>query len=268
MNSILALDVGGTFIKSAVIYRNGTFNELPQVPSCSGGSAAEIIEAFHTAIAAGGKVDAVGIAIPGPFNYACGISLMEHKFSEIKGLELRKVLPELPLRFVHDANAFLLGEIAVGAARGVARAAGITLGTGLGAALVVDGKPVCNTLGSPAENVSLWRKPFRNGSVEDHISSRALLSKYPAPDVKTIADAAKAGDQLALAVWREFGEALNEVLTPWCVMHEIERIVLGGQITKDYALFAAPLMHLPITTAQLGTRAALYGVVQFSSNMP
>ena len=257
---ILALDVGGTFIKSAVIDRNGTFNELPQVPSCSDSSAAEIIEAFHAAIAAAGKVDAVGIAIPGPFDYARGISLMEHKFRAIKGLELRNVLPELPLRFVHDANAFLLGEVAVGAVRGVVRAAGITLGTGLGAALVVDGKPVCNALGSPAENVSLWSKPFRNGVVEDHISSRALLAKYPAPDVKAIADAAKAGDDRALAVWREFGEALNEVLIPWCVMHEIGRIVLGGQIAKDYALFSAPLAHLPITTAQLGTRAALYGM--------
>lgn len=258
INRILALDVGGTFIKSAVIDNSGNLEESIQTPSNSSGDAKEIINAFKNAIS-GQRVQAVGIAIPGPFDYARGISLMEHKFAAIKSLELKTMLPDIPVRFIHDANAFLLGELDMGAGRGHSRVGGITLGTGLGAAVVRDGVLLCNELGSPAASVSLWNKPFRDGTVEDYISSRALLREYPADNVKSIAEAALRGDTKAIAVWHEFGEALSHVLSAWTETHKLERIIIGGQIANDLELFAAPLKHLPIVRAQLGTRAALYG---------
>ena len=65
---ILALDIGGTFIKSGVFDPAGTLRKLPQLPSRSDGSRAEIISAMRDAITAAGMVDGVGIAIPGPFD--------------------------------------------------------------------------------------------------------------------------------------------------------------------------------------------------------
>jgi glucokinase len=256
---ILALDIGGTFIKSGVVSPDGTLRKLPQIPSRSEGGRAEIVSAIRSAVDAAGEVDAVGIAIPGPFDYCKGISLMTHKFGALNGVDLRvEIGLAVPCVFVHDADAFLLGELSFGLLRGMTRAGAVTLGTGLGAAVAVNGATVDNDLGSPASEVSLWKQPFHGGIAEDFISARALLKKYPAAGVKAIADAAKNGDAVALRVWREFGEELAELLTQWSVRWKLEKIALGGQIAGAWELFHTPLEKLPIAPSELPD-AALYG---------
>lgn len=256
---ILALDIGGTFIKSGVFSADGTLRQLPQVPSRSSGSRAEIVDAMRRAVAAAGTTEAVGIAIPGPFDYRGGVSLMTHKFGALNGVNLRDELGlDAPCVFVHDADAFLLGEVGFGSLRGTARAGAVTLGTGLGAAVALDGVPVDNDLGSPAPEVSLWKTPFRGGIAEDFISTRALVKRYPASGAKEIADAARGGDAAALRVWQEFGEALAELLSAWIGRWKLEKVALGGQITGAWDLFRALLAALPVAPAKLPD-AALYG---------
>ena len=256
---ILALDIGGTFIKSGVFSADGELRQLPQVPSRSDGSRAEIIAAMRAAIAAAGHADAVGIAIPGPFDYRNGVSLMTHKFGALNGVDLRAELAlDVPCAFVHDADAFLLGELGFGDLRGKTRAGAVTLGTGLGAAAAMNGVPVDNDLGSPAPEVSLWKIPFRGGIAEDFISTRALVKAYPAAGAKEIADAARNGDAAALRVWREFGSDLAELLSSWIARLKLEKVALGGQIAKAWELFRAPLAALPVAPARLPD-AALYG---------
>lgn len=256
---ILALDIGGTFIKSGVFGPDGTLHGLPQVPSCSGGSREDIIAAIRLAVARAGAVDGIGIAIPGPFDYRAGISLMTHKFGALNGVDLRAALGfEVPCVFVHDADAFLLGELGAGSLHGVSRAGGVTIGTGLGAAVAVDGATVDGELGSPAPEVSLWKRPFHGGIAEDFISARALVKKYPAPGAKEIADAARRGDAAARRVWRELGDDLAELLDNWIARLQLERVVLGGQIAGAWELFCTPLAGLPVFPAQLPD-AALYG---------
>ena len=267
---ILALDIGGTFIKSGVFSPDGGLRKLPQVPSRSDGSRAEIVSAMRAAITAAGNADAVGIAIPGPFDYRNGVSMMTHKFGALNGVDLRAELDlDVPCVFVHDADAFLLGELGFGELRGTARAGAVTLGTGLGAAAAVNGVPVDNAFGSPAPEVSLWKQPFRGGIAEDFISTRALVKKYPAAGAKEIADAARNGDAAALRVWREFGEDLAELLSQWIARWDLEKVALGGQIAKAWALFRAPLETLPVFPAKL-PEAALYGAFmkarEFSSD--
>ncbi len=233
---ILALDIGGTFIKSA-LFRNGELlRMLPQVPSSSGGSREEIAAALR--LATEEPADAIGVAIPGPFDYRNGVSLMDHKFAAIKGCSLREFLPEVPVRFLHDANAFLLGE------RGGQRRMGaITLGTGLGAAVIIDHELQTNDLGSPAPEVSLWSKPFRGTTVE-----KAL-------------DLAGHGPGQPPEKWRRFGELLAEILTPWSERFQLEEIVFGGQISNDFELFREPLAHLPIRKS-ICKYAALLGAAK------
>ena len=263
---ILALDIGGTFIKSGVFSPDGTLRQLPQIPSRSDGDRAEIVSALRSAVDGAGEVDAVGISIPGPFDYRRGISLMTHKFGALNGADLRAELGlDVPCVFVHDADAFLLGELGLGALRGVARAGAVTLGTGLGAAVALNGVTVDNDLGSPAPEVSLWNRPFRGGIAEDFISTRALVKKYPAPGAKEIEEAAKNGDAAALRVWHEFGECLAELLTRWAARWELEKIALGGQVAKGWKLFRAPLEKLPVVPSELPD-AALYGAYLKAKN--
>jgi len=264
---ILALDIGGTFIKSGVISPDGALRKLPQIPSRSDGGRAEIVSAIRSAVDAAGKVDAVGIAIPGPFDYRRGISLMTHKFGALNGVDLRAELAlNVPCVFVHDADAFLLGELGFGVLRGVTRAGAVTLGTGLGAAVALNGAPVDNELGSPSPEVSLWNRPFRGGIAEDFISARALLKKYPAAGAKEIADAAKSGDAAAIRAWREFGEDLAELLTQWAEHWSLKKIALGGQIAGAWELFRSPLKGLPVVPSELAD-AALHGAYLKAQNL-
>lgn len=236
---ILALDVGGTNIKSA-LFQNGTLlRELAQVPSGSQSTESEIVASLQAVLDGAGSIGGIGISIPGPFDYHRGVSLMEHKFGAIKGRSLMEFLPDVPIRFLHDANAFLLGEW-----NGESRIGGITLGTGIGASVMVDGKLLLNELGAPREDVSLWKKPFKGTTVE-----KAL-------------DLPGHGPGQSKERWKKFGELLAEIITPWCKRHDLERIVIGGQIARDFECFQIPLQELPVVRSKYGTQAALCGVAK------
>lgn len=131
---ILVMDIGGTFIKSAVFRDGNLICKLPQIPSCSNGTREEIINAVRSAVSQAGEVSRIAVSIPGPFDFVNGIFLMEHKFAAVKGCSFAEIVGNIPTCFIHDANAFLLGEQLHGAGRGFLRVGGITLGTGLGAA--------------------------------------------------------------------------------------------------------------------------------------
>ena len=261
---ILALDIGGTFIKSALFSAGKLLRKLPQIPACSGGTREEIAESARRAIRQAETFDRVAVSIPGPFDYSAGIFRMKHKFAAVNGCSFRELSGGTDAVFLHDANAFLLGELTCGAARGFSRAGGVTLGTGLGAAFAVDGKPLTSLAGSPAENVSLWNKPFRGGIAEDAVSARALLAKYPAQNVKEIALRAKEGDRTAQEVWLGYGSALFELLTGWSRKLAPEVIVVGGQIARDLELFGPVPPALPVRRSLLGEDAALYGAYEYA----
>lgn len=284
---VLALDVGGSFIKSGLVDATGLTAEFAPVPLETDADAQRIVCAFADVIAAGihsadGLITAIGFAVPGPFDYARGISLMTHKLAGINGVDLsaalRAALPEIkkiPMRFCHDANAFLAGEMWRGTGQGVRRSIGVTLGTGIGVACWIDGVFVNNALGSPAPEVSVWQRSYKGGIVEDSVSTRGLVARYrqthpeysASDGVKGIADAAKAGNPAALQVFVGLGADLGAVLQPLCEQFRPEKIIFGGQIAKDFALFEQPLKAAlsgvsggPETVCgQLGNRAALLG---------
>ena len=243
---ILALDVGGTTIKSAV-FENGVIKfRLPQEPSCSNGSLDEIISAFRRLIDAG-DVDGIGIAMPGPFDMRNGKSSMVEKFGELNGLCLPELLGRNDIRFIQDASAFLTGEILRGRAGAFRRVGAITLGTGIGSVAAIDGKLLLNEERRPVAEHALWKRPFKGGVVEDFISSRGILARYPeAGSVKAIGERAERGEPRAVAVWRCVGEDLAEVLSVWINELSLEYVVVGGQIAKSFRFFAGALARLPV----------------------
>jgi glucokinase len=265
---VLSLDIGGTAIKSALFADGKMQCRLPQVPSNSNGTAEQIGEAIRTAVSNAGKYDRIAVSIPGPFDYHNGIFYMQHKFAAVNGCSFADLTGCQDAVFVHDANAFLLGELAYGAARGAHRAGGITLGTGLGAAFAVDGKLLTCDTGSPACDVSIWNVHFRGGIAEDFVSSRWLQAQdSSAESVKAIADKARAGDECVRSIWRDYGHALFELLTDWSARLHPDCIVIGGQIARDIDLFGAVPAGLPICRAQLDGDGALYGAYVACQNL-
>ena len=135
---ILAIDAGGTFFKSGLVSADGKILEHTRVscPVDSAGQASSVRSAYHILIARqlenaraiGRAIKAVGVDTPGPFDYQEGKSLMRHKFPALYGIPLRPWIQEaagdLPVRFLHDSTAFLLGEYWKGGLQGEGNAAG------------------------------------------------------------------------------------------------------------------------------------------------
>ncbi|MBQ9194733.1 MAG: ROK family protein, partial [Bacteroidales bacterium] len=124
MKTIL-LDIGGTFIKCS---------DSRQFPISSEGSREGIVTAIRRAIGPMDVLEGIGVAIPGPFDFRSGIFLMEHKFSAVYGesfRELVRIPDSISIRFMHDVNAALQGNIRLLDLYGQ-NVALVTLGTGLG----------------------------------------------------------------------------------------------------------------------------------------
>jgi len=284
---VLALDVGGSAAKSGLVSADGRIVELAPLPVDAAASAPAIVRALADVLAHGLRaaeepVLGIGVAMPGPFDYARGVSLMTHKFAGLKGLPLAEALREalpairtIPFRFLHDANAFLAGEMWRGAGRGLRRCIGVTLGTGIGVSCRLDGAFLVNAQGSPSAEVSVWSRPYPGGIVEDAISTRGLVARYRVvrPEyrveggVKGIEAAARQGDAEAVRVFAGMGEDLGCVLLPLCERFHLQRIIVGGRIANAFPWFGAPLQAAvargadspEVVPGELGGRAALFG---------
>ena len=220
----ILLDVGGTFIKCS---------DGREIPVDSAGRRDSIAESLRSAV---GDAHEVAVAIPGPFDYEKGIFLMKHKFAAVYGECFADIIGgNREYRFIHDVNAMLLGEMASGAGKGYKRVALVTLGTGLGFAMSIDGALLKNEMGSPA--VPIWNLPYRDGILEDYASKRGFLRGYEGISVKELAETAFAGDTAAIARFAEVGEILSKALAPILAEYGIECLLFGGQISRSFDLF-------------------------------
>ncbi|HET7104260.1 MAG TPA: ROK family protein [Terracidiphilus sp.] len=257
--SVLVFDVGGSHVSAAVCRRGDL--RLGQVARAHYGeckSSADFVDLLHAlgvqSTAGYARIAGAGLAMPGPFDYELGISRMKHKLPYLFGVDLRAALATsfnwLPaqVRFINDAAAFLLGEAGAGAARGVRRSVGITLGTGIGSAFAINGRIVTSGDGVPPGG-EIWDMPFERGIVEDTLSTYALQHSYLARAGRQaeVADIAAAAphDPAAADVFKEFGRSLGIVLRQLTAEFSPDVVVIGGGISQSAQLF------LPAAEAEL-----------------
>jgi glucokinase len=265
-NPVLVYDVGGSHISASVFDREGCHVSAVVHAGYPAESTTEtFLGVLHSlaAQAADGHLAGIAgasLAMPGPFDYDAGVSWMQHKLQYLYGFDLRGALaahfgwPPASVRFINDAAAYLVGEIAAGAARGVSRVVGITLGTGVGSAFAVDGHVVREGAGVPPGG-EIWNFPYHGGIVEDQISTRAIQKIYKGRtgqdrDVAAIA-ASAAHDPTAAEVFSEFGRNLGIALRTVLAAFGPQVVVLGGGISRSAHLF------LPAAQQQIGDFAEL-----------
>ena len=278
-DSVLVYDVGGSHISSAVCFA-GDYRLGPVVRGRYG--ACETAEAFVDLLqqlgveAAAGTagIQGAGLAMPGPFDYAAGISQMRHKLPYLYGVDLRGALaarfdwqPQ-QVRFLNDAAAYLLGEVGAGAARGVARAVGVTLGTGIGSAFAIDGSIVTSGPGVPPGG-EVWNLPYGGGIVEDALSGRAIQNNYQTNTGKQVEVAESAAlaptDAAAAEAFAEFGRHLGIALRMLTAEFAPEAVVIGGGISRSAQLFLPAAeyelegMKVELRVSSLRDKAALVG---------
>ncbi|RZJ23610.1 MAG: ROK family protein [Acinetobacter sp.] len=275
----LGIDIGGSHITAALVdLETGGLIQKPVKRRVVNSAAPkeEILSAWVEVIKdAFGKDlsgnERIGIAMPGPFDYNNGISLIkdQEKFKALYHtnvkLELAQRLKLQPsaIRFINDAAAFMQGEVTYGSAKGYKIALGLTLGTGLGSALVVNGK---------SKDLELWDAKFLSGIAEDYLSTRWFVSKYNSLTGKEVGGVKELAaivdtDLYAKQVFNEFGRGLGHFLADIIVQTKAEVVVLGGNIAQAFHLFAPHVVdnlkafHLDtaIKITELNELAALTG---------
>ncbi|MEO7993679.1 MAG: ROK family protein [bacterium] len=186
---------------------------------------------------------------------------------------LRALFPTEPIALLNDAKAFVYAEHRCGAATDLRHVLGVTLGTGIGGGLVLDGRLYLGARGWLGE---IGHIPFDpngplclcglNGCLEASCTEARLVRGYndrltdPRSRIETaraLHDRALAGDPDALASWHDYGMTLGQSLAAAHTLLDLEGVVLGGGIAESFAFFETPLREQVVDLVPLGIERPL-----------
>lgn len=167
------------------------------------------------------------------------------KFGSLYGLNLADHLgADRPIRFCNDAEAAIVGEARYGAGAGVGRLLGVTLGTGLGSAFLLNGQPVTAGAGVPP-NGWLYDQPARYGTADQTFSIRGVRMRAEQAG-SPVSDPSELEDP---AVWQLFGDELGRFLLPFVEGFGAQTVLVLGGISAAFPHFG------PALNQALGGRA-------------
>lgn len=237
--NILALDIGGTAVKYGFFSEENEFGEFPVKDTDGIERLPENIIEFISKY----NADCIGISVPGPFDFASGTGLMEHKLRSLYKISLKEMIesrfPYTKLFFIHDATAFILGGICNSSILPNENISGVMLGTGLGYVHFEDGRVEVNKNKTPLK--PLWNKPYKDGIAENYVSATAIINKarakgYYFDGVREIAAAAREGNKELLDILVETGEQLGELIVAKQKEDGFEKLLIGGQVSRAWDL--------------------------------
>jgi glucokinase len=262
----IGVDIGGTTTKSGIVSRQGIIvgrgSVLPTGMYCSLESLIEdLYNALKPAIEKVGVENIKGIGIGAPNgNYFTGTINYAPNLPWKGVLPLAEMISErfgLPCLITNDANAAAMGEMMYGAARGLKDFIVLTLGTGVGSGIVINGQLVYGHDGFAGElghtTIRKGRKHWAtrlDGSLEAYASAtgialtaRVLLDTWVGPsllrnyraeeiDAKLVYACATQGDELAGKVFAYTGEVLGEALANFVMFSSPQAIILFGGVIK------------------------------------
>ncbi len=240
---LIGIDLGGTAIKLARCDRHGRVlaeaeRPTPQ-PSVPGAVCMALVEAIEQ-IDPEGRADRVGIGLPGPCDAAGRVARIAINLAGWMEVPLADWLePRIERRVIlgNDANGALLGEAWQGAAREVANVLLLTLGTGVGGAVLLEGRLFTGHGGAAAEPGLICVDPDgppcrsgNRGSLEQYCSIDGLARLNPLDPVE-LCRRADAGDGEALAVWEAYGRPLGVGLSSLLYVLTPELVLIGGGLS-------------------------------------
>jgi glucokinase len=252
----IGLDIGGTKIKAGIVDADGRIYGIPiTIPTTPNAPSEIIINRIFVLLEEIRKktpnvvIQGIGIGCTGPVDCRQGIILDVANLPTLNNFPLKAVLEQrfsLQVTMDNDANAMILGESVWGAGCDSEVILGITLGTGLGCAWVINN---CIWHGYSECAGEIWTSPYKDGIIEEYVSGHAITRLYkeyaqvelPA---QQIADLARTGDKSAIRVWNIFAETLAYTLA-WTVnMCDPQKVVIGGSIIKAADLYWGQMLEL------------------------
>ncbi|HXN85414.1 MAG TPA: ROK family protein [Candidatus Binataceae bacterium] len=309
-NYVVGLDMGGTNIRTAAVSKNGEVLLMLRGPAQAKGTARETVTNICAQILALedrarrhglGRAIAIGVAVPGPLNVLTGVIYAAPHVKAWRSFPLRRNLEHVLKRSVtveNDANAWALGEYWRGAARGRKNVVLLTLGTGVGGGLIVDGNLVHGRSGMAAELGHVTVEPNgmpcdcgNRGCLEAYASASGLcgllkqrlqLDESPLPakyldrggefSARKMSSAARVGDRIASEIFETAGRYLGIAIASFINTFNPEMVVIGGGVAGAFSLmrpamisevkaraFRAAVGQTRIVKAALGAEGGVVG---------
>ena len=286
----LGLDLGVTNLKWAVVERAGASWSVVangQVPTRSSEGPEVVVpqlaELAEVIIGAHPGIESVGIGVPGLYDPVTGIiEFLVNMPGHWRGVPLMVPVEAalgLPTAIINDARAFGLAELRLGAGRGVRSMIGLTLGTGIGGVIAVDGHVVQGHNGTAGELGHQTIQPDgplcncgNRGCVEAFCRAEQVAALCGTETVEAAVLAARSGDARALAGLTEVGRYLGIGIANAIVVLTPERVILGGGVAGAGELLLGPIrdeirrrvhvtawQHVDVMLAELGTIAGAIG---------
>ena len=302
------IDIGGTTVKIGLFTAQGELEKKWEIPTRREENGAYILTDIAEAIRQENEsrsldnsaVDGIGIGVPGPVlqdtivnccaNLGWGVRNVAQEMTQLTGISNVKA--------GNDANVAALGEMWKGGGQGHRNIVMVTLGTGVGGAVIVDGQIVPGAFGAGGEIGHMRVRTDENilcgcgkkGHLEQYASATGVVRKakevlggsdmpsvlrdLPQVRSKEIFDAAKAGDKLALSIVEFVGEMLGAAMSCISSVVDPEVFVFGGGVSKagpilidtirkyfvEYAFHASEKAEFEL--AKLGNDAGMYGAVK------
>ncbi len=291
---VVALDVGGTSMKGALCTRDGRVTHLERRSTQGFGDRADLVAAVVACAAdlvdrgraSHGSVVAVGLTVAGMVDVARGVAVssMMLGWREVPFVTLLSERTGLPVGFGHDVQTAAYAEGIRGAARGCYHYLYLSLGTGVGSAMVFGGEIYLGATGLGGELAHVVVEPEgppcrcgKFGCLEMVASADAVGRRYRELQprdgdftAREVVDRARAGEPAARGVWNRAVAALGRTVATYVEILEPERVVVGGGMSEAGAALFDPLNALvgagvsrtvvaPVVPAGLGALAGIHG---------
>jgi glucokinase len=310
---VFAADLGGTNLRAATVDENGKIHFRLKQNTPQAEKPNEILRALVLAVAeceeqsktTGACIRAVSVVVPGSVNVSRGVVMKAPNVACLDGFGLTTALTNelnLPAIIENDANAAAVGEMWQGAARGRRTIVCVTLGTGVGGGIILDGKLWRGVNDSAAEIGHMCVDPFggvaclcgSRGCLEVYASATAIVRmarearpRYPDTALhpgenltaEEIYRAGVKGDELALEIFRRMGVYLGVGLANLINILNPEMIVIGGGVVSAWELFEkhmhreiaerafpVPAEEVKVVPGECGDDAGLLGAAYLAFN--
>lgn len=303
MAYVLGIDVGGTSIKAGLFDEEGQLLDIAKIKTT------ELVneEAFHIVTAGLDKllaasqltpadIVALGLDVPGPVDAQGHVGVLPNITLDVEGLEaaLKAHFAGAALAFANDANAAALGEMWQGGAKGIKSCVMVTLGTGVGGGVIIDGKLVAGAFGAGGEIGHINMEPHEiescgcgnKGCLEQYASAKGLVKLYlkackaagqtpvsieHATDTISIFTAFAAGDVCAAQAIDTMCAYLGRALSQIAAIVDPELVLIGGGVAGAWNVIGPKITAafrercfpacaaMRISAATLGNEAGMYG---------
>jgi glucokinase len=288
-SEVIGVDLGGTAIKLGKFLIDGTCTQFLSIDTPQPSTPEAVFTAIVTGINELNKdnhCQAIGVGTPGPADSTGRIARIAINLDNWHNVPLADWLEAktgLPTIVENDGNCAGLGEFWLGASRPFRHSILLTLGTGVGGAIILDGKLFTGHYGAAGELGLITLNPDgpicnsgNRGSLEQYLSIGAIR-KATGKEPWELGKLAAAGDKEALDFWQHYGKLLGAGLVTHIYILTPEAIIVGGGVSASAEFFLPATIaeiesrvmetsrvDLKLLTAQLGNRAGIVGAAKLA----